>query len=173
MRKTLIIGATSAIAQATARFFAETGDDLFLVARNADKLADTADDLQVRGAGAVHTAALDVLDYDQHKPMIDAAIDTMDGLDLVLVAHGTLPDQKACEQSFELIQKEFDINALSTISLLTHLANYLERKGQGTIAVISSIAGDRGMQSNYVYGSAKGAVTDVCRDFGIACTSRA
>ncbi len=105
--------------------------------------------------------------------MIDAAIDTMDGLDLVLVAHGTLPDQKACEQSFELIQKEFEINALSTISLLTHLANYFEQKGQGTIAVISSIAGDRGMQSNYVYGSAKGAVTVYLQGLGIACTSRA
>lgn len=159
MRKTLIIGATSAIAQATARLFAEAGDALFLVARNADKLAATADDLKQRGASTVHTATLDVLDYDQHKSVIDAAIEALVGLDLVLIAHGTLPDQKACEQSFELTRKEFEINALSTISLLTHLANHFERQGQGTIAVISSVAGDRGRQSNYVYGSAKGAVT--------------
>ncbi len=159
MRKTLIIGATSAIAQATARLFAEAGDALFLVARNADKLTATADDLKLRGASAVHSATLDVLDYDQHKPVIDSAIEALDGLDLVLIAHGTLPDQKACGQSFELTRKEFEINALSTISLLTHLANYFEQKGQGTIAVISSVAGDRGRQSNYVYGSAKGAVT--------------
>ncbi|MGD8911943.1 MAG: SDR family oxidoreductase [Candidatus Thiodiazotropha sp.] len=159
MRKTLIIGATSAIAQATARSFAEAGDALFLVARNTDKLTATADDLKLRGASTVHTATLDVLDYEQHKPVIDAAIEALDSLDLVLIAHGTLPDQKACEQSFELTRKEFEINTLSTISLLTHLANHFEQQGQGTIAVISSVAGDRGRQSNYVYGSAKGAVT--------------
>jgi short-subunit dehydrogenase len=159
MRKTLIIGATSAIAQATARLFAEAGDAFFLVARNVDKLAATADDLKQRGASKVHAATLDVLDYDQHQPVIDAAIEALEGLDLVLIAHGTLPDQKACEQSFELTRKEFEINALSTISMLTHLANHFEQQGQGTIAVISSVAGDRGRQSNYVYGSAKGAVT--------------
>jgi len=159
MRKTLIIGATSAIAQATARLLAEAGDALFLVARNADKLAATADDLKLRGADAVDTQELDVLDYDRHKLVIDAAIDTLDGIDLVLIAHGTLPDQNACEGSFELTRNEIEINALSTISLLTHLANYFEQRGQGTIAVISSVAGERGRQSNYVYGSSKGAVT--------------
>ena len=159
MRKTLIIGATSAIAQATARLFAEAGDTLFLVARNADKLAATADDLKLRGALSVYTHELDVLNFDRHRPVIDAAVEALDGIDLVLIAHGTLPDQKACEQSFELARKEFEINALSTISLLTYLANYFEQKGEGTIAVISSVAGDRGRQSNYVYGSAKGAVT--------------
>ncbi|NNJ97733.1 MAG: SDR family oxidoreductase [Gammaproteobacteria bacterium] len=159
MKKTLIIGATSMIAQATARLFAEAGYSLYLVARNQSKLEAVADDLKVRGAEAVHTANLDVLDYSQHKVAINAAINTLDGLDLVLIAHGTLPEQKACEQSFDLTQKEFGINTLSTISLLTYLANYFEDKGQGTIAVISSVAGDRGRQSNYVYGSAKGTVT--------------
>ena len=94
MRKTLIIGATSAIAQATARLLAEAGDVLFLVARNAEKLAATADDRKLRGAVAVDRQELDVLDYDRHKLVIDAAIDTLDGIDLVLIAHGTLPDQK-------------------------------------------------------------------------------
>jgi decaprenylphospho-beta-D-erythro-pentofuranosid-2-ulose 2-reductase len=159
MRKILVIGATSAIAQATARLFAEAGDSLFLVARNADKLAVTADDLKVRGAHAVNVAALDVLDYDRHQAVIGAAIEGLDGLDVVLIAHGTLPDQTICEQSFELTRTEFEINALSTISLLTYLANYFEGRGEGTIVVISSVAGDRGRQSNYVYGSAKGAIS--------------
>ncbi len=159
MRKTLIIGATSAIAQATARLFAEAGDALFLVARDTDKLNATAEDLTVRGASTVQTATLDVLDYDRHQSVIDSAIEALDGLDLILIAHGTLPDQTTCEQSFELTKKEFEINALSTISLLTHSANHFEQKGHGTIAVISSVAGDRGRQSNYVYGTAKGAVT--------------
>jgi short-subunit dehydrogenase len=159
MRKTLIIGATSAIAQATARLFAEAGDALFLVARNADKLSVTADDLKMRGASSVYTASLDVLEYDQHKPVIDEAVEALDGIDLVLIAHGTLPDQNACESSIKLTRQEFEINALSTISLLTCLANYFEKKRQGTIAVISSVAGERGRKSNYLYGSAKGAVT--------------
>jgi short-subunit dehydrogenase len=159
MRKTLIIGATSAIAQATAKLFAEAGDALYLVARNSDKLAVMADDLKARGANAVHSSNLDVLEFEQHKPTIDAAIEALQGLDLVLIAHGTLPDQKQCEQSYELTRKEFEINALSSISLLTHLANHFEAQRQGTIAVISSVAGDRGRQSNYIYGSAKGAVT--------------
>jgi decaprenylphospho-beta-D-erythro-pentofuranosid-2-ulose 2-reductase len=159
MRKTLIIGATSAIAQATARCFAAEGDALFLVARNADKLAATANDLMTRGAASINTETLDVLDYDRHKVVVDAAVEKLGGLDVVLIAHGSLPDQKDCEQSAGNTRKEFAVNALSTISLLTYLANYFEENGQGTIAVISSVAGDRGRQSNYIYGSAKGAVT--------------
>ena len=159
MRKILIIGATSAIAQATARLFSETGDALFLMARDQNKLTAVAEDFRVRGAFSVHTAEFDVLDYDSHQPIIDQAISTLDGFDLVLVAHGTLSDQKACEESFDLTRKEFEVNAISVISMLTHLANYFEQKKSGTIVVISSVAGDRGRQSNYVYGSAKGAIT--------------
>jgi short-subunit dehydrogenase len=80
-------------------------------------------------------------------------------MDVVLIAHGTLPDQKACEASFEHTRREFETNALSVMSLLTHVANYFEREKRGTIAVIASVAGDRGRQSNYVYGTAKGAVS--------------
>jgi len=101
MRKTLIIGATSAIAQAAARRFSEAGDALFLVARNADRLPVIADDLRVRGASKVQVQALDVLDYDRHQAIIAMAIEALGGLDLVLIAHGTLPDQQACERSFD------------------------------------------------------------------------
>ena len=159
MRKILIIGATSAIAQATARLLAEAGDALYLVARSEKKFEDIADDMKTRGAAAVNTEILEVIDYKRHKPVIDAAIATLQGMDMVLIAHGTLPDQNACEQSFELTRKEIEINALGTISLLTHLANYLEEQQHGTVAVISSVAGDRGRQSNYIYGSAKGMVS--------------
>lgn len=158
MRKVLIIGATSAIAEATARLFAEAGYALYLVARNEAKLQAIASDLKVRGASAAHLQLLDVLDYDRHKAVVDAAVEALDGLDMVLIAHGTLPDQKACERSFDLARKEIETNALSTISLLTHLANYFEQRREGTIAVITSVAGDRGRQSNYLYGCSKAAV---------------
>ncbi len=157
--KILIIGATSTIAAATARLFAEAGNALYLVARDADKLAATADDLRVRGAALVETAPLDVLDFDRHGAVFEAAVDALDGLDLVLLAHGTLPDQAACEQSVELTRREFDVNAMSSISLLTIAANFFEERRAGQIAVISSVAGDRGRQSNYVYGAAKGALS--------------
>jgi short-subunit dehydrogenase len=81
------------------------------------------------------------------------------GIDIVLIAHGSLPDQKACEQDTQKTLEAINTNAISTISLLTYLANHFERQGRGTIAVISSVAGDRGRQSNYVYGTAKAAVT--------------
>lgn len=159
MRRVLIVGATSAIAEATERRLAAAGARLFLVARNADKLSAIADDLRLRGAAQVETYAMDATDYDRHATAVEAAEKALGGLDTALIAHGSLPDQKACEAAFDLTRREIETNALSVISLLTHLANRFEQQRHGTIAVISSVAGDRGRQSNYVYGTAKGAVT--------------
>lgn len=153
------MGASSAIAQASARLFAESGDEIFLIARDADKLKVIANDLQSRGANKIGSAELDATDYQSHKAVIKQAIDTLGGIDVFLIAHGTLPDQKKTEQSQKLTRQELEINALSIIDLLTRMANYFEERGQGTIVVISSVAGDRGRQSNYVYGAAKGMLT--------------
>jgi decaprenylphospho-beta-D-erythro-pentofuranosid-2-ulose 2-reductase len=159
VRRVLIVGATSAIAEATARRLAADGDALFLAARNAEHLQAIADDLRVRGATQCETAVFEATDYAAHADLIEAAQTALGGLDTLLIAHGTLPDQKACEASFETTRRAIEVNALSVISILTHAANLFERERQGTIAVISSVAGDRGRQSNYVYGSAKAAVT--------------
>lgn len=159
MKKILIVGATSAIAEATARIWAQAGDHLFLVARNAEKLEAIASDLRVRGCQKVETYVMDVNDFVVQPAMLDAAEQALNGLDTVLIAHGTLSDQAACQQSIELTMQEIRTNALSTIGLLTHIANRFEQQQKGTIAVISSIAGDRGRQSNYVYGSAKAMVS--------------
>jgi short-subunit dehydrogenase len=86
----------------------------------------------------------------------------MEQIDIVLIAHGTLPNQTACEQDVGLALHEFSSNCLSIISLLTLVANRMEEQQSGTIAVISSVAGDRGRQSNYLYGTAKAAVTTFC-----------
>jgi decaprenylphospho-beta-D-erythro-pentofuranosid-2-ulose 2-reductase len=159
MRKILIVGATSAIAEATARIWAQRGDYLFLVARNKEKLVAIADDLRVRGCPKVDFYCMDANDFDAHILMLDAAECALNGLDTVLIAHGTLSDQAACQQSVELTMQEISTNALSVIALLTHIANRFEQQKGGTIAVISSVAGDRGRQSNCVYGSAKAMVT--------------
>ncbi len=159
MSRMLIIGATSAIAEETAKRYARKGASLYLLGRNEERLADLARDLAIRGAASTSFARFEAADFASHEALIDDAIRALGGLDIVLIAHGTLGDQKACEQSFELALGELTTNAISVISLLTHLANRLEAQRSGTIAVISSVAGDRGRRSNYVYGTAKGAVS--------------
>src|SRR5216684_2290382 len=157
--KILIAGATSAIAHDTAKFFARDGAELLLVARSADKLEDISNDLRVRGAKKAETFLLDLNDLDRHQQLIEAAIETLGSLDMVLIAHGTLGDQQLCQQSVAKTLEELTTNFTSVISLLTILANYFEQQKHGCIAVVSSVAGDRGRRSNYVYGTAKGAVS--------------
>jgi decaprenylphospho-beta-D-erythro-pentofuranosid-2-ulose 2-reductase len=159
VRKILIVGASSAIAEAAARIFAERGDALYLVARKQDLLASIAADLKVRGAGKVGMEVMDANDVAAHEPMLGRATEALGGLDTVLIAYGTLPDQKACEGSVDLTLRELTNNGLATVAMLTLIAAMFERQKAGTIAVISSVAGDRGRQSNYVYGSAKALVS--------------
>jgi short-subunit dehydrogenase len=102
---------------------------------------------------------LDARDIDAYPGLLDDASRTLGGLDTALIAHGTLSDEASCSTSAEALLDEFRVNALSVMALCTHLANRFEAQRSGVIAVISSVAGERGRQSNYVYGSAKAAVT--------------
>lgn len=158
MAKIVIFGATSAIAAACAREWIARGDDLFLVGRNPNKLNAIMSDLAVRkGPDQIVAASrADLNDLSLHEPLVAQARQALGGIDVALIAHGSLPDQKACAASVETTMAEIKTNALSAISLLTLLANAFEREGKGTLAVIGSVAGDRGRQSNYVYGAAKG-----------------
>jgi short-subunit dehydrogenase len=159
MQRILIVGATSAIAEATARLFAARGDALFLAGRSGSRLQAITEDLKVRGAKVAQSFVLDARAFERFPALLQTATESLGGLDAALIAHGTLPDQAACQQSVELLREEFEVNALSFMALCTDLANQFETQGHGVIAVISSVAGDRGRQSNYVYGSAKAAVT--------------
>jgi short-subunit dehydrogenase len=91
--------------------------------------------------------------------MFEQAITSLGELDMLLIAHGTLGDQRKCEQSVSETMQELQTNCLSVISLLTIGANYFEQRRHGCMAVVSSVAGDRGRKSNYVYGTAKAAVS--------------
>jgi short-subunit dehydrogenase len=162
MKRVLIIGATSAIATACARIWATQRAHLFLVARDSAKLDALAGDLNVRGAAAVHRFAMDANDTDAHGRMLDAALQALGQIDIALIAHGTLPDQAACEADATLTLRELATNGMSVIALLTALANVFERQHSGAIGVITSVAGDRGRPTNYVYGSAKAAVSVFC-----------
>ncbi len=161
MNNIIIFGATSAIAEATAREWVGRGCSLFLVARNAAKLDAVREDLRVRaGPGQrIESAVADLNDFSRHAELIEQAERTLGGIDVALIAHGTLPVQLECERSVDKTLAELRTNALSVVSLVTLLANYFESRTAGTIAVISSVAGDRGRKSNYVYGAAKGMVT--------------
>ena len=159
MSNILILGATSAIAKHTTRLLAADEHSLYLVARNEDKLASMKQDMLVRGATDVHYETSDLADDTQHKALIQRATEAMGSIDTVLIAYGTLGNQADSAASYENTLKELQINCLSVISLLTILANQLEQQGSGSIAVISSPSGDRGRQSNYIYGTAKGALT--------------
>lgn len=159
MKKILIIGATSTIAEYCTRIWAGRGHELYLVGRNEERVQIIAADLKIRGAAKVYTYCTDLNDTYQHSKLINTADRVLNHMDLVLIAHGTLSNQKSCEKSVTETFSEIQTNALSTISLLTLIANRFEERKGGTICVISSVAGDRGRASNYVYGSAKAMVT--------------
>jgi short-subunit dehydrogenase len=155
----LVLGATSAIAEATLRLLAERGARLYLVARNEDKLNAVAADLQTRGASGVATHVMDLDDIPAHTAMLSAAAGSLGKIELALLAHGVLGDQKEAEGSYAATEAVLKTNFLSAVSLITWLANYFEKAGGGTLAVISSVAGERGRKSNYVYGASKGALS--------------
>jgi decaprenylphospho-beta-D-erythro-pentofuranosid-2-ulose 2-reductase len=159
MNKILIVGATSAIAEACARQWAQRGDMLFLAARGEPALKAVADDLQTRGAKQVGWRVFDANALDQHAALLKDATDTLGGLDTILIAHGTLTDQPKAEADVAYALREIGTNGTSVVSLMTLAGEQFAAQKRGSIAVISSVAGDRGRQSNYVYGSAKALVS--------------
>lgn len=159
MKRILIIGATSAIAQATAREFCDLGTHFYLVGRNAEKLGIVRDDLILRGAENVAVDAMNPVQLDEHEFLLSRAELVLGHIDLVLIAMGDLPDQKEVQHSARKTAKALTINAVSIISLATIIADKFQDQGFGKLAVISSVAGDRGRASNYVYGAAKSAVS--------------
>lgn len=162
MKRILIIGATSAIAQHCARLWASEGARFFLVARTEGRLEPVTRDLVARGASAISHATLDVLDQTSHEATISRALESLGNCDVVLIAHGVLPDERQCAENPAEAIRQFNINATATISLAAHAATHLRKQGHGTLAVISSVAGDRGRPSNFHYGAAKAAVSTYC-----------
>ena len=144
----LIVGATSGIAEAVARRYAEPGAAFFLVARNTDKLQHVSTDLSMRGAKEVHTFVMDANDGELIPKMVETAWQAFGSFDVALVAHGTLPDQLRTETDIPYAIAEFRTNSESAIACLAGLAQRFELQGNGVIAVIGSVAGDRGRASN-------------------------
>lgn len=160
-RRVLALVATSAIAEATLRLLAEGGTSFFLVGRNAQKLEAVRDDLLTRGAAAAELYVADLDDTAAHPALLEKAVAALGGIDLALLAHGVLGDQAAAQRDYAAADTILRTNFLSAVSLVGWLANYFEAQNVGTLAVISSVAGDRGRKSNYIYGASKGGLNIV------------
>jgi decaprenylphospho-beta-D-erythro-pentofuranosid-2-ulose 2-reductase len=161
LRNIVVFGATSAIAQDALRVFVRRGASVYCVGRNSDRLAAVVADLRVRASEAqiVDGKVADLLDTAGHPALFTAARASLGDIDAVLIAHGTLPDQGQCEMSVERTLVSIAENGTSVVSLLTLAANEFSASGRGVIAAISSVAGDRGRQSNYIYGASKSLVS--------------
>lgn len=107
----------------------------------------------------MHTGIFNARDLASHDQLLELAFHKLGEIDAALIAHGDLPNQKECEHAWATTERALTTNFLSPVAFLTWFANYFETRGKGNITVISSVAGDRGRQSNYIYGSAKGALS--------------
>jgi decaprenylphospho-beta-D-erythro-pentofuranosid-2-ulose 2-reductase len=155
----VIIGATSAIAEHCARLWAGgSAVALTLIGRESARTERVAADLRVRSAQSdVRVLTADFMDAGA----IGASVERLaagGAIDVVLIAHGSLPDQAQCEGNLEASRAALEVNGLSPVLFAEAFAAVLARQGKGTLAIIGSVAGDRGRKSNYVYGAAKGLV---------------
>ncbi|MDA8225850.1 MAG: SDR family NAD(P)-dependent oxidoreductase [Betaproteobacteria bacterium] len=159
MKHIVIVGATSAIAEQCARLWlVQEPARLVLLARDAGRVARLATDLRVRHPqAAIETVAADFDDAQAIAAQV-AAIVAHAPVDIVLIAHGWLPDQTGCQQDIACCRQALLINGVSPLLYAEAFAQHMERAGHGRLALIGSVAGDRGRKSNYIYGAAKGMV---------------
>ena len=155
----VIFGATSAVAQSLARLHAASGDSILLVARNGERLQNIAADLEVRGASSVKCITSDLAQTEGHTKLLEELQAASNDISKYYFFYGVLPDQAACEKSWQNTFEALNTNFLSKVSLLGLLANKIEKETNRSLVVVSSVAGDRGRQSNYVYGTGKGALS--------------
>ncbi len=160
VKRIVIVGATSLIAIHCARLWLHSGvAELILLGRDAQKTQELADDLTVRSPQtAVQVITLDFMDAAAITSTVKA-IYAKGPVDSVLIAHGSLPDQAACQHDLSMTQEALEINAISPVLFAEAFAAQMAAANGGTLALIGSVAGDRGRKSNYVYGAAKGLVT--------------
>jgi short-subunit dehydrogenase len=159
IKNAMVFGATSAIATAYCRILAGRGGGLHLVGRNHEALQNLASDLALRGASSVSISVADLCDTKRHEQLVNEAWEHLGTPELVLLAHGSLGTQIDMQADWEQQGALVQTNFVSHISLLTILANKLENQHGACLAAISSVAGDRGRASNYIYGATKAGLS--------------
>jgi short-subunit dehydrogenase len=156
----MILGATSGMARAVASAYAKRGKHLLLLGRDMTEIGAIASDLSLRHGVQASAHRFEALDYDAHPAMLDAAIaaapDTLEG---AVLCFGYLGEQSRGQDDFSEARRILDTNFTAAVSALNHLANHFEAKRSGWLCGLSSVAGDRGRMSNYLYGSAKAGLT--------------
>jgi len=156
----LVIGAGSAIARAISARFAAAGHDIILAGRGLDDLRATAADLKIRYNVRTAVLPFEALDFEGHGGFFKSSATQFEsGLFGVVVCHGMMPSQAEAQKDWEIARRTIDVNYTSAVSILNLAAEYFQSRKAGFLCVLSSVAGDRGRQSNYLYGSAKGALS--------------
>jgi short-subunit dehydrogenase len=155
----LILGATSGIAKELSRVLAQRGCSLVLAGRDSGELEKSAADLRLRYQAHVDVEVFDAVDFAGHAAFVSRCLSRPDPIDGVILCYGSLPDQRQTEMVADEARRAIDVNLTSAVAILSPLASYLESRRSGYLAAISSVAGDRGRQSNYTYGAAKAGLT--------------
>lgn len=160
MKRIVIVGATSGIAKECARIWVkESPVELTLVVRDTSRAQALVSDLLVRSPNSkIDAISTDFTSPAAIKGLVDAVYQSKT-IDIVLIAHGTLPEQAECESNLELCNDTLEINGVSPCLFAEAFAKVMQHQGKGSIAIIGSVAGDRGRKSNYIYGAAKGLVS--------------
>lgn len=156
MKRVLILGAKSDMAKAIAHRFAKASCHVDLAARNSMLLEPLVKDLSIRYNCKANALEFDALDFNSHEEFYKKLAEKPD---IAICVFGYLGKQEDAQQDFQEAAKIMNTNYTGAVSILNIIANDFEQRQQGTIAGISSVAGDRGRQSNYFYGSAKAGFT--------------
>mgnify|MGYP001826770061 CR=1 FL=1 len=155
----LILGATSPIARALAGEYASAGHSVFVAARDVDEADRIAADLSIRHGVQASAGRFDALEMDDHADFLDTAEAIVGPIDVAVLAFGAMGEQEESQRDISLARKVIDTNYTGAVSICEALAASMSSRGSGSIIGISSVAGERGRKSNYIYGSAKGALT--------------
>lgn len=156
----VVVGANSGMGRAIARELAAAGCNLVLAGRQLTELETQAKDIEIRYSVAALVRPFEAHDFDGHQAFLDDCKEALGApIDGLMLCHGVMPEQADAEQDFAQTREMFDVNYLSMASLLNRAALHFESHGRGWICAISSVAGDRGRASNYLYGSSKAALS--------------
>lgn len=158
-RKVVIVGATSRMAAALAREMGRRGDALHLIGRDLDEVQRLSQDIACRFNVPVSCSQLDMCSGPDFVPVFEQAVNSLGSADGFVFAAGMLGDQASDQHDAEAAVQVVETNYVSAVRFLTMAADYLETRKAGFLAVITSVAGDRGRMSNYIYGSSKGALS--------------
>jgi len=157
-QRVLVFGASSAICSELLKLLASSEGYFYLVARDSFKLAVQVADLEVRGGTIAGHESYDFNQWELHEAVVGRAVESLGQIDIVIIAHGSLPDQSDCESSPAAMRACIEDNFTSAAMIIQCCAGALAVQGSGTLLALSSVAGDRGRKSNYAYGSAKSGI---------------